>query len=65
MNHEQIGKKRSRFKETWRRLKKSRNAMIGLALITIIIVAALIGAFVLAKYFDGVYGAPARAEQCD
>ena len=28
-----------------------------------IIVAALIGAFVLAKYFDGVYGAPARAEQ--
>lgn len=28
-----------------------------------IIVAALIGAFMLAKYFDGVYGAPARAEQ--
>ena len=42
MNHEQVGKKRSRFKETWRRLKKSRNAMIGLALITIIILAALI-----------------------
>lgn len=46
MNHEQIGKKRSRFKETWRRLKKSRNAMIGLALITIIIVAALIAPFI-------------------
>ena len=46
MNHEQIGKKRSRFKETWRRLKKSRNAMIGLALITIIIVAALITPFI-------------------
>ncbi len=28
-----------------------------------IVVAALIGAFMLAKYFDGVYGAPARAEQ--
>lgn len=42
MNHEQIGKKRSRFKETWRRLKKSRNAMIGLTLIAIIIIAALI-----------------------
>lgn len=42
MNHEQVGKKRSRFKETWRRLKKSRNAMIGLALIAIIILAALI-----------------------
>ena len=39
MNHEQIGKKRSRFKETWRRLKKSRNAMIGLTLIAIIIIA--------------------------
>lgn len=46
MNHEQIGKRRSRFKETWRRLKKSRNAMIGLALITIIIVAALIAPFI-------------------
>lgn len=46
MNHEQIGKKRSRFKETWRRLKKSRNAMIGLALITLIIVAALIAPFI-------------------
>ena len=42
MNHEQIGKKRSRFKENWRRLKKSRNAMIGLTLIAIIIIAALI-----------------------
>lgn len=28
-----------------------------------IIAAALIGVFMLAKYFDGVYGAPARAEQ--
>ena len=46
MNHEQIGKRRSRFKETWRRLKKSRNAMIGLALITNIIVAALIAPFI-------------------
>lgn len=42
MNNQQIGKKRSRFKETWRRLKKSRNAIIGLVLISIIIVAALI-----------------------
>lgn len=42
MNNNQVGKKRSRFKETWRRLKKNRNAMIGLALILIIIFAALI-----------------------
>lgn len=41
MSNTQVSKKRSRFKETWRRLKKSRNAMIGLALIIIIIVAAL------------------------
>ena len=42
MSAQAVGKKRSRWKETWRRLKKSRNAMLGLALITIIIVAALI-----------------------
>lgn len=42
MNNNQVGKKRSRLKETWRRLKKNRNAMIGLALIIIIIFAALI-----------------------
>lgn len=42
MNNNQVGKKRSRLKETWRRLKKNRNAMIGLALIIIIISAALI-----------------------
>ncbi len=37
----QVGKKRSRAAETWRRLKKNRNAMIGLSLIIIIIVVAL------------------------
>ena len=41
-NNQQVGKKRSQWKETWRRLKKSRNAMIGLVLIFIIIAAALI-----------------------
>lgn len=41
MSSQQIGKGRSRWKETWRRLKKSRNAMLGLTLIIIIVVAAL------------------------
>ena len=40
-SNQQIGKKRSRARETWRRLKKSRSAMIGLALVIIIIVLAL------------------------
>lgn len=42
MSNNQVGKKRSQWKETWRRLKKSKNAMIGLALIFIIIAAALV-----------------------
>lgn len=41
MSNQPIGKKRSQVKETWRRLKKSRNAMVGLALIIIIVAAAL------------------------
>lgn len=41
MNSKVVGGKRGRFKETWRRLKKSRNAMLGLALIAIIMAAAL------------------------
>lgn len=41
MDRKLIGKKRSPMKETWRRLKKSRNAMIGLALILVIVAAAL------------------------
>lgn len=45
-NNQQVGKKRSQWKETWRRLKKSRNAMIGLVLIFIIIAAALIAPFI-------------------
>jgi len=39
--NQQVGKKRSRVKETWRRLKKSRSAMIGLALVALILVFAL------------------------
>ncbi len=42
MNQTLVGKKRSPLKETWRRLKKSRNAMIGLTLIIVIAAAALI-----------------------
>ena len=45
-NNQQVGKKRSQWKETWRRLKKSRNAMIGLVLIFIIIAAAHIAPFI-------------------
>lgn len=45
-NNQQVGKKRSQWKETWRRLKKSRNAMIGLVLIFIIIAAAFIAPFI-------------------
>ena len=37
----QAGKKRSRANETWRRLKKSRSAMIGLTLVIIILILAL------------------------
>lgn len=48
MNHGTAGKKRSPAKETWRRLKKSRNAMIGLTLIIVIVVIALIAPF----FFD-------------
>lgn len=40
-NNQQVGKKRSRAKETWRRLKKSKSAMIGLVLVIAIIVLAL------------------------
>lgn len=42
MNPKTVGKKRTPLTETWRRLKKSRNAMIGLALLIIILVAALV-----------------------
>lgn len=35
--------RRSKFKEVWRRLKKSRTAMIGLVILIIISAAALIG----------------------
>lgn len=37
----EVGKKRSRAKETWRRLKKSKSAMIGLTLVIIIVILAL------------------------
>ena len=37
----QVGKKRSRAKETWRRMKKNSNSMIGLVLVILIIILAL------------------------
>ena len=55
-------KKRGQFKETWRRLKKNRMAMIGLTVVVFLVLISIF-ADVLFDYYQAEYPDPSPGPQ--